>query len=115
MSTYKVVEPTNVDEEVKYLKTDIDPETQSGVTAVVSRADVPADVLAELDAGKELAAASPSKTTIQPEKVCTFCGVGSKLSRILDTQTIYLCDEHYYSKNLGQIAQHVREKEDAEG
>lgn len=50
-----------------------------------------------------------------PQKVCIFCGAANcAQSRMLNSEIIYLCDEHYYSKNLGQIAQQVRESEHAE-
>lgn len=49
-----------------------------------------------------------------PDKNCLFCGEPNcKLTRLLNTEIIYLCDEHYYSKSLGQIAQHIREAENA--
>lgn len=46
----------------------------------------------------------------KPEvRVCFFCGEGCKHSRFINLQTIYLCDDHYYSKTVGQIAQKMRE------
>ena len=44
-----------------------------------------------------------------PVKECVFCGSESKLYKLINSQTIYLCDEDYYDKNTGQIVQQVRE------
>lgn len=48
-----------------------------------------------------------------PSTDCLFCGTPDcKLSRMMNSQTIYLCDEHYYSENMGHIAQKLREVND---
>lgn len=39
---------------------------------------------------------------------CIFCGEHSKLQRMLNSQTVYLCNEHYYSKTIGQVAEKIR-------
>ena len=44
------------------------------------------------------------------DRSCIFCGEQSKLSRLLNAQTIYLCDNHYYSETIGKVAQRVRER-----
>lgn len=41
--------------------------------------------------------------------VCIFCPEATKLTRILNSQTVYLCNEHFYSKSIGQVAQQIRE------
>lgn len=43
-----------------------------------------------------------------PSKNCLFCGVLSKLPKLVDNHIVYLCTEHYYAKNTGQIAQKLR-------
>lgn len=43
------------------------------------------------------------------DKLCLFCGKPSKLTRAYNAQPVYLCDEHYYDKTMGQIAQKARE------
>lgn len=49
---------------------------------------------------------------IAQSRQCIFCGAYSKYSRLLDSQSIALCDEHYYSESLGKVAQKVREIKD---
>lgn len=67
----------------------------------VAKDKVPISVLERL--GKE--------EQISTSKDCIFCGVPSKLTRLLNSQPLYLCNEHYYDSNvtLGKIAQRVRE------
>lgn len=48
-----------------------------------------------------------------PEKACIFCGAVSKWTKFVNLQTVYICDEHYYSESTGKIAQKVRELEHA--
>ena len=47
----------------------------------------------------------------QAPRVCIFCGQGSNLTRFVNMQTVVLCEEHYYSTNIGQIAQKLKENE----
>lgn len=42
-----------------------------------------------------------------PERKCIFCGQYAKLTRFLDGQTVYLCEEHN-SMSIGQIAHQLR-------
>lgn len=41
---------------------------------------------------------------------CVFCGKDGTHTRSYQTRTIYLCQGHYLSTNMGMIAQAVREK-----
>lgn len=72
---------------------------------LVKKADVPADELERLSKGNVIE--QPTKTE-QPDKSCLFCGVHSRYSRFVDLQTVYLCDDHYYSENVGKIANKLR-------
>lgn len=45
------------------------------------------------------------------EKVCIFCGAGTTLGTLINGQTLFRCEEHYYSTNVGQVVQKVRENE----
>lgn len=49
------------------------------------------------------------ETARQPKRLCLFCGQHAKLPRLVNLQTIYVCDTHYYEKTVGQIAQKLRE------
>lgn len=51
---------------------------------------------------------------VRTDKSCIFCGTHSNLTRVVNLQTVALCDEHYYSQTLGTIAQHLKEKSDGE-
>lgn len=43
-------------------------------------------------------------------KNCLFCGAENcKYTRLLNAQILYLCEEHYYSENMGKVAQQVRQ------
>lgn len=67
----------------------------------VAKADIPADVLVKLNVGMEV-----DDTPVEKEPlVCIFCGLGTKITRFLNQQTIAVCEEHYYSKNVGQTVQ----------
>lgn len=48
---------------------------------------------------------------LAPLKYCVFCGEVAKMTRMLNGQTIPLCDKDYYDKTIGQVAQQIREKE----
>lgn len=45
------------------------------------------------------------------DKKCVFCGEVSKLTRIVNLQTVYLCDKDYYDKSIGKIAQKLQEND----
>lgn len=43
------------------------------------------------------------------DKSCVFCGMGSRMTRLVNMQTVYICDQHYYDKTIGKIAERLRE------
>lgn len=49
-----------------------------------------------------------------PEKRCVFCGEFSNWTRLINGQSIVLCESHYYSETVGKVAQKVRERENAQ-
>lgn len=51
-------------------------------------------------------------TPDQPVRIkeCLFCGGESKMERPFNRQSVVLCDEHYYSRNIGQIAAEIRKQ-----
>lgn len=51
---------------------------------------------------------SPEEPKKNP-KACIFCGMHSRYTRFVNGQTVYICDEHYYSENIGKIVQKLRE------
>lgn len=80
----------------------------------VKKADIPADVLIKLNVGMEV----EDKPVEKEPLVCIFCGMGTKITRFLNMQSIAICEEHYYSKNVGQTVQqfnkvHAHENETA--
>ena len=44
------------------------------------------------------------------DRLCIFCGAPSKYSRLVNLQSVYICNEHYYSKTLGQVAEQDRKQ-----
>jgi hypothetical protein len=50
------------------------------------------------------------KEAVIIEKKCLFCGVESKLTRQVNLRTVVLCEEHYYDKNIGQIAEQLNKE-----
>lgn len=69
--------------------------------------EVPEGLLAVMEPGKEYTMADIY--TGPPVKECLFCGATAKLTRAVNMQTVYLCDEHYYSENVGKIAGRLKE------
>lgn len=47
-----------------------------------------------------------------PYRRCVFDGEYTKLYRIVNQQPVYICQEDFHEKTLGQIAQRVRENAD---
>jgi len=45
---------------------------------------------------------------------CLFCEAYKTQERLLSGVTVALCDHHYYAKNIGQIAQRLREIKEKE-
>lgn len=68
----------------------------------ISVKDVPGDILDKLRA---------EETPAVVEKSCIFCRAFSNLKRTVNLQTVALCEEHFYSTNIGQIAQQLRENQ----
>lgn len=63
----------------------------------IAKAKIPEGVIQSLESGAN------------GERLCLFCGKETKLYRILDSQPVYLCEEDYQNRNLGQVAQRKRE------
>lgn len=72
---------------------------------------IPANVLQVLDNNSEF---DEEAIENQPSKECLFCGVYGKYPKLINGQTIALCEEHYYSENIGKIAQKLRENDNEE-
>lgn len=64
---------------------------------------------AELRKERDAQRAEEARLAPPPEKECIYDGTEAKLSRSVNGEMVYLCDEHYYSKSLGQVAQQLRE------
>lgn len=48
-----------------------------------------------------------------PVKQCIFCDAYTKHCRVVNAQTIYVCEQHYYSESVGKTVQQLREREQA--
>jgi hypothetical protein len=42
-------------------------------------------------------------------KSCVFCGAFTNMARYVNSQTISICEEHYYSESIGKIVKRVKE------
>lgn len=74
--------------------------------SLISVKKVPPEEIARLEA--------ESPTPVAPEvetgpKTCIFCGVETKISRLINQQSIALCEDHYYSESTGRVVQKLRE------
>ena len=43
------------------------------------------------------------------DRYCIFCDKPAKLTRLINMELVYICNEDYYAKTVGQIAQQLRE------
>lgn len=69
----------------------------------ISKNDIPISVLEKLEMGKEV-----SDDPIQP-KQCIFCNVGGcRLTRLVNREVVYLCEEDYYARTIGKVAEQIR-------
>lgn len=93
MSSYKIVTGKNGD---RYMKD----------SRFVSKASLPPEIYTQLKVGVTV-----TDEELNPviDRACVFCGVYSNLSRLLNGQAVYICEEHYYSESIGKIAQRIRE------
>lgn len=71
----------------------------------VKKSSIPQDVLIKLNVGMEVDEKPVEKQPLE----CIFCGAPTKIVRFLNMQTIAVCEEHYYSKNVGQTVQRFNE------
>lgn len=81
---------------------------------LIKTADVPSNVVDLLEHQPEVDDTNLKLQT--PYRNCVFCKDYTKLSRMVNQQTVYICEKDFYDKTIGQIAQQVRlnEKPDYE-
>ncbi len=78
----------------------------------VSAKNIPAGILSQLKPGEELDDQGIFQEVAN--KSCVFCGSENcKMTRMIDTKIVYLCQDHYYSTNIGQIAQRLKVLQEA--
>lgn len=113
MSTFKKI---TIAGKVSYTKTGLKrgESGAEGFTRVVDINELPPVVLENFEAGEDVVEYSEGDIPVVTlNRECLFCGMGGcKLTKLLNGETLYLCEQHYYDKNLGQIAQKVREISD---
>lgn len=80
---------------------------------LIKKSEIPPQILMQLDVGMN------NLNDVEPEKEplsCIFCGMGTKITRFLNQETIALCSDHYYSETTGRVVQKFNElyrKEDS--
>lgn len=67
----------------------------------VKAVDVPQDIRSKLEIATALQNLDPH--------ICIFCGAEATESRFVNQQTIALCSEDYYAKNIGHIVMRLKE------
>lgn len=72
---------------------------------LVKKSSIPADVLIKLNVGMEV----DEKPVEKKELTCIFCDAPTRITRFLNMQSIAVCEEHYYSKNVGQTVQRLNQ------
>jgi hypothetical protein len=70
---------------------------------MVSKSAVPTELLDRLEVGKVFNDKGVEQNVIN--KSCIFCGAAGNCQKLLDAKIVYLCEDDYYNKNVGQIAQ----------
>lgn len=83
---------------------------------LVKKNTLPRDVMEHfglLSPGEPEETDTPDEPRKDP-KACLFCGMHSRFTRYVNAQTVFVCDEHYYSENIGKVAQKLRELRDEE-
>jgi len=74
---------------------------------MISKNSIPQDILIKLEVGMN----DVSNIEVENIHKCIFCGQVTKQYRLLDQQAIYICQDDYYDKTMGQIAKQVKQKE----
>lgn len=72
---------------------------------------VPGNIVALLETQDEV-----DDTNLQheaPLKKCIFCGMGTKMYRQANGQSLAVCENHYHNSTLGQLVQQARVNEEA--
>lgn len=77
----------------------------------IKTADIPGNVMLLLEDVDEVDDENMQLTA--PLKKCVFCEAPTKLYRVVNSQSIAVCEEHYHNRTLGQLAQQVRLNEEA--
>ncbi len=76
----------------------------------VAKANLPADVLQEL--GIDIPTPEATFTERDPKK-CIFCGAYTNWSRLVNLQTVAVCENDYYAYSIGKIAQKLNQGQPA--
>lgn len=75
----------------------------------IAKGKIPTDLLIEVNANVGKDVYDAASKLLFGIKECLFCGIGCKMTRSVNGEIVYMCDQHYYDTNIGQIAQKIRE------
>lgn len=91
---------------------------------MVSKTEIPAEILPRLESGVELQMGSPvenEELTVDQEQVdeaqseqnelpkgCLFCGEEATRQRYVNQQIVVLCDKDYETHTTGELAEQIR-------
>jgi hypothetical protein len=71
---------------------------------MISKKIIPAEILQILEDQEQFDDNPPPE---KPIKVCIFCGQPASHNRLVNLQTVDLCEKHYYDTNMGEIAKQL--------
>lgn len=79
-------------------------------TKFTSVKNIPGNILKLLETQDEVDDALVTPET--PLRECVVCDTPTKMYRLINQQTVAVCEEHYHNKSLGELAQAARLKQE---
>ncbi len=83
-----------------------------GKYKMISVKNIPENILNKMIIGESISD-EPEKTPVSQERKCIFCGIHATDTRLINLQTVALCEGHYLNKTVGEIVQQLRENNNA--
>jgi hypothetical protein len=76
----------------------------------IAATKVPFEIKAVLDRPRpdeEPPQPAPQSQGPKQERKCIFCGAHARFTKFVNLQTVYVCDDDYYDKSTGKIAEQL--------
>jgi hypothetical protein len=81
-----------------------------GKKKMISVKDIPTEILDKMVIGEPISD-EPVEVPVSQERKCIFCGINATDTRLINLQTVALCEEHYLNRTVGEIVQQLRENQ----